>query len=497
MASGGAWSIGGFGAMQVIRILSNPILALLLFREDFGLMAMVMVVAGALELLSDVGLHASVVQDRRADDPYFLNNIWTLQIIRGFLLWGVGAAAAYPVALYFDQARLIELIPLAAAACVFRGFMSTKLAWHQRHLRYAANTSVELIAQLVAVVSTIFLAWLLRDVVAMVYGMLIGAVAKTALSHLMLDGPANRLAWHLPTVLSVLNFGKWLAVSTFFTFFAQHLDKVLLGRLETAAVLGVYHIGAALAKMPAAMNARLSTAVLFPAFSQHHRAEPETLVEKVRLTRRIVLLGNVFILLGLVLLAPLFFQTLYQAEYHDAAWMTQLVCISVWIRNLQVSSARALLSRGITWVYAATNGVSAVMTLVASLLGYWLAGVAGFILGTGVGAFCGYLVVQYAMVRERMSMWRQDLRFTALLVSLVAIGLAGQWAVSGLVEGPAALALSFGVAAIVLGVYGVWAAWMTLTLLFGPNWDGFWRRLEQLGGGRLAWAVPRRYRGSE
>lgn len=496
MASGSAWSVGGYGAMQVIRVLSNPVLALLLFREDFGLMAMVLVVASALELLSDVGLHASVVQDRRADDAYFLNNIWTLQIIRGFLLWGVGAAAAYPVMLYFGEPRLMELIPIAAAACAINGFMSTKLAWHQRHLRYAANTSVEIISRLIAVACTILLAWLLRDVLALVYGMLIGALAKTLLSHVMLDGPANRLAWHLPTVLSVLRFGRWLAVSTFFTFFAQHLDKVLLGRLETLAVLGVYHIGAMVAKLPATLNARLSSAVLFPAFSQHHRAEPETLVEKVRLTRRVVLLGNVFVMLGLVLLAPVFFQALYQAEYHDAVWVTQLVAVSVWIRNLQVSSVRALLSRGITWVFAATNGVSAVMTLILSLLGYHFFAVPGFVIGIGLGAFCGYLVVQYAMVRERMSMWRQDLRFTALLAVLVVIGLLGQWAVSGLAEGGAALAISFGVAVVVLGVYGVWATGMVLTILFGPDWAGLWRRLEQFAGGRVAWAVPRRYRGS-
>lgn len=471
-AMGSVWSIGGYGTGQFFRLLSNIVLAWLLFPEAFGLMALVAAVSVALEMFSDVGLQASVIQDPRGDDPAFLNNVFTLKIIRGLLLWSAAAALAMPMAMLYSQPRLAELIPVAALSCIFKGFRSVKFGWNQRHLRYARNTVVELSGQLSAILSMLFLAWLLRDVWALVYGGLVGPLVAMTLSHVILPGPRDRLAWHTPTILSLLNFGKWLFVSTVLTFFAKFLDRLLLGLLVPAGILGVYSVGRNLAEFPASIVDRIATSVLFPAFAKHHRTNPESLAEKVHLARRTVLLAAVFVVLAMMLLAPLFFQAFYQSVYHDAGWMVQLICFSIWFTCLTGMSSRALLARGVTWVFAASNAVNAVATCVGCVIGFYTLGIPGFILGYGFGTMCGYLVVQYAMIRGQMSMWSQDVKFTALLMVLAAFGYAGQSAVAGMSEGYVSLAMQLGVATLVLGVYALWAGHLISKTLFGFSlWD--------------------------
>lgn len=495
MVNGSIWSVGGFGGLQLIRLAGNIALAWLLVPEDFGLALVVTTIMMGLEMLSDVGLAASVMQNRRGHEPAFLNNIWTLQILRGLTLWSIAAMLAYPVSLAYGEPRLLYLVPLAGLASIFRGFKSTKLLWNQRHLRYGYNTLVEIVSRLVGVVGMVLLAWWLRDVVALVCGGIITSLTVVALSHTILPGPANRLAWHGPTIREVIRFGKWIYISTVMTFVGMQGDKLLFPLLEGMGVVGVYAMAVGLAQLPAAVVDRLTKAVLLPALARHHRERPETFADKVALTRRTIILAATVVILALVLLASPFFELLYPNAFRDAGWMTQLICIGVWFEMLRVMSARALVSRGTTWPLAASNGANACVTFVACLVGFHFMGVPGFILGFAGGTISGYLVVQYAMLREKMSMWSQDLRFSVVLLGLVACGMTAQIGLMHVGPPHAAAWMQVLGAAVVLGIYGVWAGRMVARTLFGSKLDGLWQIVEHTAGGRLAWAVPRRYRG--
>ncbi len=62
-------------------------MARLLMPEIFGVMLIATTVSVVLHLLSDVGLRQNIVQSPRGDDPVFLNTAWTVQILRGVVLF--------------------------------------------------------------------------------------------------------------------------------------------------------------------------------------------------------------------------------------------------------------------------------------------------------------------------------------------------------------------------------------------------------------------------
>ena len=55
-------TILAFGGGNVLRLLSNLLLTRLLFPEVFGLMAIVQVFLGGLQMFSDIGLKTSIIQ---------------------------------------------------------------------------------------------------------------------------------------------------------------------------------------------------------------------------------------------------------------------------------------------------------------------------------------------------------------------------------------------------------------------------------------------------
>src|SRR5688572_2933464 len=90
----GGWTVAGFALSQAIRFGANLVMTRLLVPEMFGVMAIATMVMYGLALFSDVGLRQSVVQSRRGREPAFLDTAWTIQIARGFVIWGAALAVA-------------------------------------------------------------------------------------------------------------------------------------------------------------------------------------------------------------------------------------------------------------------------------------------------------------------------------------------------------------------------------------------------------------------
>jgi hypothetical protein len=83
----------------------NLILTRLLFPEAFGLMALVQVFLSGLQMFSDIGIQTSVIRSKRGEDPAFLDTAWTVQVLRGGLLWLGCLGIAGPAAAFYEEAN--------------------------------------------------------------------------------------------------------------------------------------------------------------------------------------------------------------------------------------------------------------------------------------------------------------------------------------------------------------------------------------------------------
>ena len=85
---GGAWSIGGYVATQLLRMGATLVLARhFIGPEAFGLVGLVGVFLSGLNMFSELGLVANIVQHSRGDDPKFLNTAFSIQAGRGTAIW--------------------------------------------------------------------------------------------------------------------------------------------------------------------------------------------------------------------------------------------------------------------------------------------------------------------------------------------------------------------------------------------------------------------------
>jgi O-antigen/teichoic acid export membrane protein len=435
------------------------ILARLLFPEAFGLMALVRVVQNGLTLASDMGVRLNIIQHDSGDEPAFLNTAWTLQVLRGLLLWTIGTLIAVPLARAYDEPELAYLIPVVVLTAVITGFESTNIATRSRHLALGRIVALTLSSQIVAMIAMIGVALLYRTVWALVVGTVVSCATRTILSHFVLPGIRNRFSWKKDVVRDIVSFGKWILFSTFITFLAQRLDILMLGKLVPLDMLGVYSIALIFATLPRRLASPLATQVMLPVLATIRRADRSGLHSAFRRARRVILPAGLLLFLATGLLTPPFIHFVYDERYHSAGWIAQLLVVPLWFAFLHVTGDRGLLAVGDSRGLAVANAVKLASTAAAGIIGFWLGGLPAFILGLLFGAVCGYSAAMAFLGRHGLSCWTIDLRYSLLGLGLGVSGALVPRLVFPGLEPTGQMLVTIAAALVILAPFGLWTGY--------------------------------------
>lgn len=416
---------------MVLRFASNLILARLLLPESFGLMALVNVFIMGLHLFSDVGLGPSIIQNKRGDDPTFINTAWTIQAIRGVALWLGCILIAWPVSLLYGEKQLLYLIPVVGLSTLISSMDSTALFTLNRQLAVGKLAIFELGGQIIGLVAMITWAWFDKSVWALVFGGIVAATVQLVWSHRLLPEQPNRFAWDKEAAKSIFSFGKWIFFSTALTFLASQSDRLILGKLVSPAMLGIYGIAYTLADLPRSVILSLSGKVIFPAFSKLADLPREAFRAKILKNRRLLLLALAPGLTILVSFGDFAVRLLYKEVYHDAAWMLPIIAVGIWHTSLYSTMSPALMALGKP-IYNTLGYLLTLITLSTVLLvGYHFIGIKGAVIAVAVGDIPFYCVTMYGLWREKLGCFKQDLWATALFLGLLTAVLFGRYVVTG------------------------------------------------------------------
>ena len=221
---------------------SNLILTRLLFPEVFGLMALVTACMVGMAMFSDVGITPAIMQNKRGDEPDFLNTAWTIQVIRGVLLWLSTFLLAYPLSVFYGEELLLYLLPAAGLTLIITGFNPTRIATADRHLIVGRVVFWDIVSQGLGVVVMVLLAWQLQSIWALIIGMVTGSLLKVLLMYFFLPGLKNSFHFEAEAARDLINFGKWIFLSTASGFLILQGDKIVLGKYISLHNLGIYNI---------------------------------------------------------------------------------------------------------------------------------------------------------------------------------------------------------------------------------------------------------------
>lgn len=414
----------GYGTSQVLRLASNLILTRLLFPEAFGVMALVSVFMMGLVMFSDLGIGPSIMQNKRGDDPDFLNTAWTIQVIRGFALWIVATALAWPMAWFYSVPELTLYLPVAALTLVILGFKPTRHETANRHLLLGRVTVIDIITQVVGIISAVLLAWWTQSVWALVISGIISAFAQLVMYNLYLPGAKNHFRWEKPAAHELIRFGKWIFLSTIAGFALGQGDKLVLGKYLSLEQLGIYNIGYFLASFPLLLGVMLIGKILIPIYREKPPSESAQNFKQLQKMR--------FILTGMIFLLVMFFglsgvaliHLLYDSRYYAAGAVVVLVVIMQIPQVIVLTYDQAALASGDSRRFFVLAAARAILMISGLVIGIQILSLPGALIGQGIAMLAAYPVVVW--LARKQGAW-DPLHDAVFAVSGVLFAVLALW----------------------------------------------------------------------
>lgn len=420
------WTLFGFGFSRIISLGGNLILTRLLVPEMFGLMAIVTAVRVGVHMCSEIGLRVSVIKDDRGDEPTFLNTAWTLQIIRGLLLWfiiiiisgGIYLAECngwIPNESVYANPILPLVLSVTGITVLINGFSSTGLWLAQRNMQLGRVTLLELIAQLVSIFVMIVGAYLYRNIWPLVIGNIVASLIRVILSHFLLKTQRHSFKLDKEVTPELLDFGKWMLLSAVFTFITQHGGQLILAAYLNPTALGVYAVAAGFASAITGVIFKFNTNLWFPLLSDINRNQVNRLCEvyyKIR-SRQDILIYSITGML--FFFSPMIIDLLYDSRYKDAGWMLQIILLSIISLSYNAIGTSCINIIGKPYLNTLRVFVKAVILCVGSVYVYKQFDSVGLIWFVSLISFFDIPILIIMMRINNLFVWYKEFVFLPLL----------------------------------------------------------------------------------
>ena len=135
MAKGAAWMVAMRWSIRGIGIVSVVILARLLAPDDFGILAMAMIVVGFFGILTETYMDLALIRDAGATRSHY-DTAWTLGVLQGMGVAAVVILIASPASSYFNDSRVELVIQVLALGIFIQGFENIGVVAFRKELDF-------------------------------------------------------------------------------------------------------------------------------------------------------------------------------------------------------------------------------------------------------------------------------------------------------------------------------------------------------------------------
>jgi O-antigen/teichoic acid export membrane protein len=411
------WTALGKGANAGISLLVTALLARLLTPADFGVVAMVVVISGFLNIMAEAGVSTAVVQKRDLSDDALSTLFW-IGLGLGCVL-AAGLAVASPlIARLFAEPRLTPVVAWLSISFVFLAMGRIPNGLLERSFRFRELAAAETLSAIASGVVGILLARAGHGYFALVFQTLTAALLNAVL-RLVFARFRPRLVFDGAALREVSGYSTGVLAFTSINYWARNLDKALIGRALGAADLGFYGRAYALMLYPLEGISGIIGPSLHPLLSamQHDRQRmTRTYLKIVRLIATLSL--PAMSVLGA--LAPELVHTVWGPQWDRSVDVFMILCFVGAVQPLSSTFGFVFLATNRTRLLALVGLFNSLIMMGGIAIGvrYGIRGVAvGYSLAFGLI----FLPTMYLVVARLLSGSLRDIAGVFLSAGAIAL----------------------------------------------------------------------------
>jgi O-antigen/teichoic acid export membrane protein len=443
---GMGWMMASQTAIQVLAIVTSVVIARFLGPREVGLAAEALVFASLPIMIMDLGGASAVVQRPTLSEVDKSTAFWA-GVALGVALTLIGIGLSWPIASLYGEPRVQALFAVMSVAFLFTALGFVQVALLTRELNFRSLEMRMIISTTVSCVAAMTLAVAGFGAWSIVAQLLVITSVSTAL--VWRSSPWRpRATFSIASLKGMAGFTSHVIGTKALTWATMNVDNLLIGRFLGAAALGAYTIAFALIITPVRRVAYPLVQVFFPAFSRMR--DPGRIAGAWMRAIKVVALGVVPAMMGLIVAAPEFVQVVFGEQWDAAVPVIQILATVGLIQSLTAVNEAVLQSleltrtlfrftallsvvtvgafaAGIPWGIEGVAWAYLIVTVALHPVFLWLTTRAvGLTVWDWLRSISGVLqasaIMLLLVVGSRELMLRFDLGLTARLAAMIAVG---------------------------------------------------------------------------
>lgn len=231
-----------------LNICSTAIIARFVLPEDFGLIAMVIVVTSFVELFKDGGLFIATIQKAEVEHSQISTLFW-LNLFSSFVLMFITFFSAPLISWFYKEPRLVGITYALASTFIFSGLTVQHKALLTRQMRFFVIYSIEILSTIFGIVCGILLAMRGFGYWSLVIMQIAMVVINAMFIWFFCDWRPS-MPHRGSGIRSMLAFGGNLTGANLLNYISRNFDNLLVGSMLGSSSLGLYSIAYKLLMLP-------------------------------------------------------------------------------------------------------------------------------------------------------------------------------------------------------------------------------------------------------
>jgi PST family polysaccharide transporter len=260
------WSTVSQVGKQIIQYGTTLFLASVLPSEDFGLIAMAMVIVGFVEVFKDLGTGSAIIQKEKVENT-LLSSIFWVNILFGITLSLLIFLFSPFIASFFSNSSVTKVLSVLSVTFFISSISIVSKSVLERNLEFDKLAKAELLSVIVGAITAVVLAINNFGVWSLVFQTI---VSSTTLSILLLLLSQWKPVFKLNVIQikSVAKYSGNLIGYNVFNYFVRNLDYILIGKFIGDQALGHYYLIYKIMLYPVQNISAVISRVMFPVYSK-------------------------------------------------------------------------------------------------------------------------------------------------------------------------------------------------------------------------------------
>ena len=351
---------------QILVFIVGIILMRILSPSDFGLLAMVTVLTGFLDVFKDFGLGNSLIYKSKIDNIDTNSIFWFSLVLASFITLIV-FSSSFLIANFYNEPKLTALTMSISVLFIINALGNTHFILLRKNLKYKKIFISQFSSILISCMVALYMAYCDFGVWSLVGMQLTKSLINTIIIW-MLSEYKPEFIFSIERLKEHWKFAYPLLGNKIFNYWTRNSDRFFIGKYLGSEQLGFYSRANNIIVMPTNQLISIISPILFPSFS---RIKDEKLrIKNIYLKALRVITFLIFPIMGIVFVfAEAIVYTLFGNQWISLIPLLKILTILGAIESMTKISGSLFLSQGKVKTLATINILLGIGSIIAFFIG--------------------------------------------------------------------------------------------------------------------------------